>query len=156
MRLQCSTPKYERNRDYLLETLSACLARPKESPEDDVCDGRLLDYVTNLYWRGDSALLPPLLQLADSRKDVIEEIGRFYADLLDRHTATTVNGLRKLAPEKQQVICKLAGEDEYSIDEPKLERVTERLLAVGDETANQCLRVAERAANDVPWRQKRK
>ncbi len=148
--------EYQQNRDYLLETLNACLARPKESPEDDVCNGRLLDYVTNLYWRGDSTLLQPLLQLADPRRDVIDDVGRFYADLLDRHTAATVDGLRKLDPEKQRVICKLAGEDEYSLDEPKLERVTERLHAVGDETANQCLRVAEQAANDVPWRQKEK
>ncbi len=148
--------EYQRNRGYLLESLNACLSRPKESPENDVCDGKLLAYVTNLYWRGDSALLEPLLQLAESRKDVILEIGRFYADLLDRRTAITLEGLRKLSPEKQRVICKLAGEDEYSIDEPKLERVTEHLHAIGGETADQCLRVAEQAANDVPWRQKRK
>ena len=148
--------EYQRNRDYLLETLKACLARPKESPEDDVCDGRLLDYVTNLYWRGDSALLQPLLQLADSRRDVIGDAGRFYAKLLERHTAVTVDGLRQLTPEKQRVICRLAGEDEYSHDEPMFERVAKRLHGIGDETANQCLQIAEQAANDVPWRQKPK
>lgn len=147
--------EYQRNRDYLLESLNACLSRPKESPENDVCDRKLLDYVTNLYWRGDSALLQPLLQIADSRKDVILEIGTFYADLLDRRTATTVDGLRELPPEKQRLICKLAGEDEYSIDEPELERVAGRLHAIGDETADRCLQEAEKAANDVPWRQKR-
>jgi hypothetical protein len=146
--------KYQRNRDYLLETLTACLARPKESPEDEVCDGRLLDYVTNLYWRGDSGLLQPLLQLAESRRDVIEEIGRFYANLLERNTPNAVDGLRQLTPEKQQVICKLAGQDEYSLDEPELERVAKRLNAIGDETAKQCLKIAEQAANDVSWRQK--
>jgi hypothetical protein len=92
--------EYQQNRDFLLGRLNACIARPKESPEDEVCDGTLLDYVTNLYWRGDSTLLQPLLQLADSRKDVIHEIGRFYADLLDRHTATTVDELGKLAQEE--------------------------------------------------------
>jgi len=93
--------EYQQNRDFLLGRLNACIARPKESPEDEVCDGTLLDYVTNLYWRGDSTLLQPLLQLADSRKDVIHEIGSFYADLLDRHTATTVDELGKLAQESR-------------------------------------------------------
>jgi hypothetical protein len=148
--------EYHQNRDFLLGRLNACLARPKESPEDEMCDGRLLDYVTNLYWRGDSTLLQPLLQLADSRKDVIHEIGRFYADLLDRDTATTIDELKKFVQDKQTLICQLAGEDEYSLDEPKLERVTQRLHAIGSETANQCLQVAETAANDVPWRQRRK
>jgi len=148
--------EYRQNREFLLKRLNTCIDRPKDSPEDEVCDGTLLDYVTNLYWRGDSTLLQPLLQLADSRKDVIHEIGRFYADLLDRHAATTVDGLSKLAPEKQRTICRLAGEDEYSIDEPKLERVTEHLHAIRNETANQCLGLAEKAANDVPWRQQRK
>jgi len=148
--------EYQQNRDFLLDELNTCLARPKESPEDDVCDGTLLDYVTNLYWRGDVTLEQPLLQLADSRKDVIHEIGRFYADLLDRHTATTVDGLSRLAQDKQRLICQLAGEDEYSLDEPKFKRVTQHLHAIGDETANQCLQVAETAANDVPWRQRQK
>jgi hypothetical protein len=148
--------EYHQNRDFLLGRLNACLARPKESPEDEMCDGRLLDYVTNLYWRGDSTLLQPLLQLADSRKDVIHEIGRFYADLLDRDTATTIDELKKFVQDKQTLICQLAGEDEYSLDEPKLERVTQRLHAIGSEAANQCLQVAETAANDVPWRQRRK
>jgi hypothetical protein len=137
---------YQRNRDYLLELLNACLSRPKESSENDVCDRTLLGYVTNLYWRGDSALLRPLLQLAESRKDVILEIGTFYANLLDRRTTTTVDGIRKLPPEKQRMICKLAGEDEYSSNKPKLERVSGRLQAIGDETANRCRQEAERAA----------
>jgi uncharacterized protein with HEPN domain len=54
------------------------------------------------------------------------------------------------------MICKLAGEDEYSINEPKLERVAGRLQAIGDETADRCLQEAEKAANDVPWRRERK
>jgi len=104
----------------------------------------------------ETALLQPLLQLADSRKDMIHEIGRFYAHLLDRHTAITVDELGKLAQDKQRLICQLAGEDEYSLDQPKLERVTQRLHGIGNQTANQCLQVAETAANDVPWRQQQK
>jgi len=140
---------YHRNRDYLVELLNACLSRPKDSPEDDVCDSRLLDYLTNLYWRGDSGLLENLLQLADSRKDVILEIGTFYANLLDRHTAVAVRGMQKVSADKQRSICSLAGEDDFSIDGPKLKRVAERLHATGDAVAELCLQEAERAAGRV-------
>jgi len=40
--------EYQKNRDYLLSTLNICLSRPKESPEDDVCDGDLLSFLMNL------------------------------------------------------------------------------------------------------------
>ena len=144
---------YIRNRDYLLESLKVCLARPKDSAEDDVCDGMLLNYLTNLYWRGDYLLLQPLLESADSRKDVINDIGTFYAHLLDRRTTAAINRLRALSPERQHLICELAGEDEYSMNEPELERVARQLHAIGDETANRCQQVSERAANQVPWGQ---
>jgi hypothetical protein len=109
-----------------------------------------LDYVTNLYWRGDNGLLDPLLQLADSRKDVIYEVGTFYGQLLDRHTTIALQGMRSLPIAKQQVICRLAGEDDFSMDPPKLERVVEGLHAAQDEVAERCLHEAERAAGHVP------
>lgn len=138
--------EYRQNRDYLLGVLNACLSRPKESSEDDVCDHRLLDYVTNLYWRGDRTLLPPLLQMADSRKDVIGEIGTFYARLLDRRTAIAVEGLRGLSIAKQQTICRLAGADDFRINGPELDRVTHQLHGIGGEVADRCLREAKSVA----------
>lgn len=141
--------EYRQNRDYLLGLLNACLSRPRESSEDDVCDHRLLDYVTNLYWRGDSTLLPQLLQMADSRKDVIGEIGTFYANLLDRRTAITVEGLQTLSIAKQQTICRLAGEDDFRIDSPKFKRVAEQLHATSSDVAKRCLQEAKKAAAHV-------
>jgi len=135
---------YQRNRDYLVELLGSCLSRPKESPEDDVCDGKLLDYLTNLYWRGDNRLLEILLQSADSRKDVILEIGTFYANLLDRHMAAALQGLSLLPNEKQELICRLAGEDDLSIDSPKFERVKKNLGEAHNEVADRCLSAAAR------------
>ena len=41
--------EYRTNRDYLLLLLKSCLSRPNGWPEDDECDGELLDFVTNLY-----------------------------------------------------------------------------------------------------------
>jgi hypothetical protein len=138
--------KYRQNRDYITGLLNTCLSRPRESSEDDICDHRLLDYVTNLYWRGDNTLLPLLLQIADSRKDVIGEIGTFYASLLDRRTAIAVEGLQSLSIAKQQTICQLAGAEDFSIGSPKLNRVANQLHSVGGEIADRCLREAERAA----------
>ena len=115
-----------------------------------MCDGKLLDYLTNLYWRGDSDLLAPLLQCADSRKDVIEEIGTFYGDLLDRRTAAALRGMREVSIDKQKEICSMAGEDDLSLNAPKLRRVTSRLHAAQDDVAERCLQEAVRGAGHTP------
>ncbi len=140
---------YQQNRDYLLGLLNACLSKPKQSAEDDVCDARLLDYVTNLYWRGDSELLVPLLQSVDDREDVINEIGLFYGDLLDRHANTALQGMRMLPENKQRMVCKLAGEDDFSLDSPKYERVTNHLQNVGGQVAEHCLEEIQIAVQRV-------
>jgi hypothetical protein len=130
--------EYERNRDYLLLLLHVCLARPNESPEDEECDRELLDFITNLYWRGDDSLLAPLLRLADPRRDVIGEIGTFYSDLLDRRGAVGLESIEKLPPEKQTLSCKLAYEDDLSTDSPKRDRIIAFLKGTGGEAANRC------------------
>jgi hypothetical protein len=130
--------EYQKNRDYLLSTLNNCLSRPKESPEDDVCDGDLFSFVANLYWRGDSQLLPPLLQIAEPRRDVIGEIGTFYADLLDRRGVVVLRGMEKLPGDKPQVVCKLAGDD-LRVDSPMRARVKTFLRKTKGTAALQCL-----------------
>jgi hypothetical protein len=141
--------EYQHNRDYPLRLLSGCLSRPKESPEDDVCNGELLDYVTNLYWRGDTGLLSPLLQVADDRRDVILEIGNFYGNLLDRRPAAALSGIGVLSVDKQQTICGLAGGDDFSTNMPKLQRVAEHLRTLGTDVAVRCLKEAETKAGRV-------
>ena len=140
---------YRQNRDYLVEVLNSCLSRPRESPKDAVCNGRLLDYVTNLYWRGDTGLLGPLLHCADSRGDVVDEVGTFYADLLDRHASAALQGMQELPVAKQRIICSLAGEDGFRVDPPKLERVAQHFHALGGDVADRCLQEAERTAERV-------
>lgn len=127
---------YEKNRDYLLDLLRACSARPKGSSQDDVCDDDLLEYVINLYWRGDVTLLPTLLELADKHDD-IGDIETFYADLLDRQPKTALNGLRVLDPQHQQLVCKLASDSLGNV--PQLGRIEKFLRASTDEVANHCL-----------------
>jgi hypothetical protein len=132
--------EYQKNRDLLLSSLNSCLSRPKESPEDDVCDGDLLSFVTNLYWRGDSALLAPLLQIAESRRDVIGEIGTFYADLLDRRGVIVLSAMGELSDDKQQLVCRLADADDLSINPPKRDRTIAFLRGARGAAATQCLR----------------
>lgn len=130
---------YQNNREYLISSLNDCLSRPKGSPENDMCNRDLLSFVTNLYWRGDTALLDPLLRIADTRRDVISGIGAFYSDLLNRRAAITLDAMESLAPEKQGQICKLAYEDDLHRDSPKRERVMATLRATGTESARRCL-----------------
>jgi hypothetical protein len=130
--------EYEKNRDYLLSVLNNCLSRPKESPEDDVCDGDLFRFVANLYWRGDDKLLPPLLQIAEPRRDVIGDIGIFYADLLDRRGVIVLGGMQELPDDKQRVVCRLAGDD-LRDNSPMQERVKTFLRKAKGTAAVQCL-----------------
>ena len=132
--------EYQKNRDLLLSSLNNCLSRPKESPEDDVCDGDLLSFVANLYWRGDSALLAPLLQIAESRRDVIGGIGTFYADLLDRRGAIVLSAMGELSDDKQQLVCRLADADDLGINPPKRDRIIAFLRGARGAAATQCLR----------------
>lgn len=141
---------YQRNRDYLLELLNVCVSKLKVSAEDNVCDGDLLDYITNLYWRGDAELLAPLLEVADDRPDVISEIGYFYGDLLDRRPEAALKGMAELSVEKQQTICALAGKDDFSLDIPKFERAEKHLRAIGTEIALRCLQEATRKVGRTP------
>jgi len=90
--------------------------------------------------------------MADSRKDVIGEIGTFYANLLDRRTAITVEGLQSLSIAKLLTVCRLAGEDDFRIDSPKLERVEEQLHAASSDVAERCLQEAKKAAAHVSLR----
>ena len=133
---------YKRNRDYLLSLLNSCLSR-SESPADDECDGKLLDFVTNLYWRGDDALLAPLLGMADVKKYVVLEIGTFYGDLLDRRQTVFLQALSLLSEDKQKLVCELASEDDLRPNSPKFVRVATHLReTVGDE-ARRCLKAVQ-------------
>jgi len=130
--------EYQKNRDYLLSSLNNCLSRPKESPEDDVCDSDLLTFVANLYWRGDTALLAPLLQIAEFRRDVIGDIGTLYADLLDGRGVIVLSAMAELPDDKQQLVCKLA-DDDLSFNSPKRERIKAFLREARGTAAVQCL-----------------
>jgi hypothetical protein len=129
---------YGKNRDLLLSLLNNCLSRPKESPEDDVCDSNLLSFVTNLYWRGDTALLAPLLQIAEPRGDVIGDVGTFYSDLLDGRGAVALNAIEEFPDDRQKLVCRLAGDD-LRFGSPKRNRVLAFLRGVKTSTATRCL-----------------
>jgi hypothetical protein len=139
---------YQRNREYLLAFFNACLAKSSESSDDDddLCDDRLQDYLINLYWRGDDALLAPLLKAAGNEPRFVRGLGYFYGDLLDRRTAAALQGLKRLSREKQQTVCDMAGEDEFSVDSQKLEALGNHLPA-DDAVAMSCLIDARQGAS---------
>lgn len=139
---------YRRNRDNLMARLHSCLSKPKESPEDDVCNGQLVDYVTNLCWRGDDELLGLLLKIADLRKDVILEIGTFYSGLLDRRTDDTLRAMQALPSGKQRLICSLA-KDDLRVGTPQFDRVVTNLRAANNEAAHRCLQEFEKATGTI-------
>lgn len=141
---------YKKNRDYLLDLLGVCLSKPNlPQPLEDVCDSNsgLVDYLANLFWRGDSELLKPLMNAADSSSYVIDPVGTFYADLLDRRSEDALHVIAGLSIEKQIAACKLAGHDDLSLDSPKMERVEKQLRTDNGAVALRCLQTLENTDN---------
>jgi hypothetical protein len=138
---------YQSNRDYLLKILNdICLKKPLTSPEDDVCDGTLISYIANLYWRGDRVLLQPLLEIPHSRES-FQEIGQFYAEILDERPSAAIDAIKKLSTDQRQEVCRTAGEDDLSVDSPKLKRVEDQLQQIGSEEALQCEAMVKMGVN---------
>jgi hypothetical protein len=141
---------YKKNRDYLLDLLGVCLAKPNLPPPlEDVCDSNagLVDYLANLYWRGDSELLTPLMNAADSSSYVMDPVGTFYAELLDRRSADALHVIAGLPVQKQIATCEQAGHDDLSLDPPKMERVEKQLRADGGAAALRCMQTLEATDN---------
>ena len=130
--------EYQANRDFLVKMLQSCLSKPRNSPEEGGCDGTLVDALANLYWRGDKGLSQTLFAIADRREDVIDKVGRFYANLLDRRMIAALEELRKLAVDKQNEACEMAFKDDLRFDSPKLERVLASLRQSNDMIAQAC------------------
>lgn len=126
---------YQANRDYLIDVLVSCLGRPKGSPGGGVCDYELLDYVVNLYWRGDDSLLLFLVGVADSRMDPIGDVGTFYADVFERHPDAALKAVQTIAPERRGMVCRLVG---LSASAQQLRRVNAALRASTDPVAKDC------------------
>ncbi len=130
---------YKGNRDRLVKTLNDCLSRAPNSPEDDVCDERLVQYIANLYWRGDDELLHRIFDVAQRREDVVDGAGDFYADLLDRRTDIALHELSSISADKQQIVCAMAFDNDLRFDGPKLDRIESKLQQDGTEVAQRCL-----------------
>jgi hypothetical protein len=142
--------EYQKNREYLLNFLTSCTSGPEIYPQPDGCDDKLLDELTNLYWRGDDGLLDPLLE-SDPHKEVLLEISYFYVALLDRRPEAILKELQLLPIEKQGTVCNLAG-NEFSVGNPQFDRITQHLRSAEGKAAQQCLREMQKAIRPVPPR----
>jgi hypothetical protein len=140
---------YKRNSDYLLSLLQRCLTHLDNSLEDDVCNETLLDELTNLYWRGDKAILDPLLRSAGSKSNAVDELGDFVASLLDRQTRAAIEELAGLPEPQRQAVCRLAGIDEFSLNTPRFKRIAAKLNSVGESISLECLKSAEDGDKDA-------
>jgi len=69
---------------------------------------------------------------------VIDDIGTFYADLLDRRGVIVLSAMIKLSDDKQRVVCKLA-DDDLRLNSPKRERIKAFLRKARGAAAVQCL-----------------
>jgi hypothetical protein len=130
---------YQTNRDHIVKILRECLERPPNSPEDDVCDERLVQYIANLYWRGDGELLHLLVDIAEPRADMVDGAGRFYADLFDRRPDMAVVALSSISQQKQGIVCTMAFDSDLRFDGPKFDRVASKLRNIGTDVGQRCL-----------------
>lgn len=143
--------EYESNRDQLTNWLAGCHAPENDVAADDeseeICDPALFSEIANLYWRGDDTLLLPLLEPANYDWSVVQDAGRFYSDVLDRRTEKALKGISQLPPHKQRAVCARSVEDDLRFDPPKLARVEASLRTISSETASDCLKAIEAAAD---------
>jgi hypothetical protein len=138
--------EYEANRDSLLKRLDKCLGPGIGSVDDESCDEGLFNELENLYWRGDTSLLQPLLQVSDRDGDVVDLAGRFYADLLEARTEIALTGMEQLPLRKQRSVCERSVKDDLDLDPPKLARVEAKLQASGSDLALACLKTIQASA----------
>jgi len=136
----------EKNRDYLLDLFSVCLANPSKPAIEGICDNtRLASMLANLYERGDKSLLRPLLTAAEPSAYVAEELGDFYATSLDRRQGEFLRALAEMPLADQVRVCSEAQRDSFSMDGPLSDRVAKQLRTDGSEVALRCLRTIETA-----------
>lgn len=136
--------EYAKNRALLLAAFERCAKKDEIDPDD--CQSNLGEHVINLYWRGDDALLQPMLDAAADKPEVLLEMGWFYAQLLSRKPELAVQRLERLPAEKQEIICRQAGKDEFWYDPPsQTDPVGNALNALGA-IGRRCWNVALKAA----------
>lgn len=136
----------ERNTEYLVSLLNICNAAGKKPGIEGVCEeDRLVRELAELYWRGNSAILPVLLNSALSRSEALDSIGEFYADFLEDGTDDVIPALAALSEETRAGVCKTAAATDLSFDQPKRQRVLDRMRRLQSPVADDCAKRIEEA-----------
>jgi hypothetical protein len=119
---------YDLNKRHLLDLWESCLASPDRTAIEGVCnDTRLSLMLANLYFRGDETILPSLLIAADSKAYAAEELGHFYAEMLDKSTDKILGSMAGLPAATQRAMCRNAMYLNLDLDPPMRNRVTSQL-----------------------------
>ncbi len=92
----------EANRDRLVESLRACTRDPEP------CDDRLISYLGNLFQRGNTLVLDPLLdasKVGDS--NLAEVLSSTYQDMLAHDPRTVLSAISRRSNKDQRRICQM-------------------------------------------------
>jgi hypothetical protein len=138
---------YTVNRNYLVDLLDLCDSIPPanveetEDDEESPCSGPLVDFLANLYWRGDDEIAELLLTQHSPFQSMTNSLASFYADLFRRRPCSFANVLARRTIEQQAEICHLAG-DEFGMDPelPEVKDAIEAFRSSSQTIAETCLR----------------
>jgi hypothetical protein len=97
---------YSYNRNVLTTKLKGCRTRPVAAE----CDEDVAGYLCELFDRGDTQLLDPLLEAGPSSDGALAEtLGPFYSDLVLKNPRLFIRHLSKRPAKEQRAIAWLAG-----------------------------------------------
>ncbi|HYG99856.1 MAG TPA: hypothetical protein VD837_12050 [Terriglobales bacterium] len=127
------------NRTRLANSLRDCTRDPES------CDERMVAYLGNLFERGDSLALEPLLNAAETGK-LTDSLGATYGDMIAHDTRAFVSAVSRRSDKEQRRICRMVASgdgaglpDESSGDiESALQKIASE-VGPSSQTAMTCL-----------------
>jgi hypothetical protein len=126
--------RYDENRARVMDAFHQCLAQPP----GEACDEDIVSYVVSLCYRGDDALMKPLMKLgpvASSQGAVAETLSAFYAETIADDPESFLKSLSEFPLDAQKKIAALMASDlvldpDEAISDDVFDEVYERLSAV--------------------------
>lgn len=129
------------NREHLFASLREC------RPDPDNCNDQVIEYLGNLYSRGDNLVLEPLLDAVPKADTVVAEgLGSTLDDMIAANARPVITALARRTPAQQRGVCQLvAAGDGGGMPEDTASEVTDALEKLAREvgpvstTAMNCL-----------------
>lgn len=111
------------NRQRLFDSLREC------RPDPDNCNDQVIEYLGNLYSRGDNLVIEPLLDAMPNADSVVaEELGSTLEDMISGNARPFMTALARRTPAQQRAVCHLvAAGDGGGMPEDTAAEVTDAL-----------------------------